>query len=294
MTDDHQVVSLPNARPIVNERPANGSRGLLSPVEPSLSPPIRMMRRLIGSGPAEGEDMARITVGAGRSGAHSRGESAARDPGREAALVAVMTRLAEGDGAALYTLREQFSGELSRAVRGVARTRRAALSADEVDELVTDVVVELAGLAATWSPGGAPPWVWARHRVARVVDRHLGQWASPLEPDRAAAVADRAPAAGVEPPVLDVLASLARHHPRVALLREAVARVASGRDQEVFFETVVQVSLGDRSPAVTVGGLLGMRPEAVRQQHHRVRLRVQRLAANDPRFAALADLPVVA
>ena len=94
--------------------------------------------------------------------------------------------------------------------------------------------------------------------------------------------------------MLEVLAGLARDHPEVALLREAVGRVASDRDQLIFFETAVQASLGDHSPAVTVGQLLGIRPEAVRQQHRRVRLRVQHLAATEPRFAALADLPVVA
>jgi len=39
---------------------------------------------------------------------------------------------------------------------------------------------------------------------------------------------------------------------------------------------------------------MGIRPEAVRQQARRVRLRVQRLAADEPRFAVLADLSVVA
>jgi hypothetical protein len=70
--------------------------------------------------------------------------------------------------------------------------------------------------------------------------------------------------------------------------------VASERDQVIFFETAVQSALGDRSPAATVAGLMGIRPEAVRQQARRVRLRVQRLAADEPRFAVLADLSVVA
>ncbi len=216
--------------------------------------------------------------------------------GREAALATVMARLAEGDRAAVLTLRERFRPELARAVRAVARQRHARLDADEVDELVTDLALELGTLAGAWDPAGAPPWVWARHRVAQVVDRHLGQWSRPLEHAEGGA-ADRpvpVPASGAEPPVLEVLGSLARRDPGVALLREAVCRVASERDQAIFFETAVQAALGDRSPAATVAGLLGLRPEAVRQQTRRVRQRVRRLAADDPRFAALAELAVVA
>ncbi|CAN5722272.1 hypothetical protein BH10ACT1_BH10ACT1_29720 [soil metagenome] len=70
--------------------------------------------------------------------------------------------------------------------------------------------------------------------------------------------------------------------------------MASDRDQVVFLETAIQASMGDRSPAATVARLLGLTPEAVRQQHRRVRLRLQRLAEDDPRFAGLAELAVVA
>ena len=225
---------------------------------------------------------------------HDRG---AAEPAtqREQALVAVMARLAEGDRAGVLTLREHFRPELAAAVRRVARRRHAALDADAVDELVTDLALELGHLAGAWDPAGAPPWVWARHRVALVVDRHLGQWTRPLD-QAGLQVADRGgpPPPGEEPAVLEVLDGLANRVPEVALLREAVGRVASERDQVIFFETAVQSALGDRSPAATVAGLMGIRPEAVRQQARRVRLRVQRLAADEPRFAVLADLSVVA
>lgn len=229
------------------------------------------------------------------------GEGAAggASPGDEQ-VAAVMARLAEGDGAAIITLRERFGPELARAIRGAARHRGARLGADEVDELVTDVAVELAGLAGAWRPGGAPPWVWARGRVGEVVDRHVGQWADPLDGPVAGPRAEAAarsvppPGAGSEPPVLDVVAALAGRHATVALLHEAVARVASPRDQVIFFEAAVQTSLGDRSPAVTVGDLFGLAPATVRQQQLRVKRRLRALAASDPRFAGLADLPVVA
>ena len=257
-------------------------------MSPTLSPPLRMMSVVVGARSADkGNQMETELSEVGGVG------SAPND--RELALVQIMARLAAADGAAVYSLRERFRPELVRAVRAVARTRGARLSADDLEDLITDVAVELARLAPSWDPLGAPPWVWARHRVASLVDRHVGQWTRPLdEEEHAAAAVEGVPTASAEAPLLEILAGLAHWHPEVALLREAVARVATDRDQVIFFETAVQVSLGDRSPAVTVAGLLGIRPEAVRQQHRRVRLRVQRLAAEEPRFATLAALPVVA
>lgn len=210
-------------------------------------------------------------------------------------LAEIMGRIVGGDRAAVFTLAARFEVELARTVRRIAASRGARLGAEEVGELVVEVAIELARLAPAWSPEGAPPWVWARHRVANIVDRHVGQWATPIDqPGIEHEVVDPPAAPGDEPPVLDVVAGLAGSHPLVALLHEAVGQVASPRDQVLFYETAVQVSLGDRSPAVTVGDLYGMRPEAVRQQTRRVRTRVRQLASDDPRFAALADLHLVA
>ena len=87
---------------------------------------------------------------------------------------------------------------------------------------------------------------------------------------------------------------LAVEDPSVALVWEALLTVASARDRAVFLEVLVQTSLGDRAAAATVGGLLGMKPEAVRQQVSRIRRRLRDLAALDPRFADLAGLAIVA
>ena len=62
----------------------------------------------------------------------------------------------------------------------------------------------------------------------------------------------------------------------------------------LFLETGLQGVLGDRSPAKTVADLHGVAPTSVRQQHRRIRLRVQHLAATDPRFAPLGTLAIVA
>jgi len=211
-------------------------------------------------------------------------------------LAEVMARLAEGDGAAILTLRERFRAPLVRAVRGQARRRGARLAADDLEEVLTDVVVELARVAPGWDPaGGAPPWVWAHHQVGAVVDRHLGQWADVLDPDAEVRQQAGPPAAaGQEAAVLDVLAGLAQRQPVLALLQEAVALVASDRDQALFFEVAIQEASGDRSHAASVAQLYGLRPEAVRQQTRRVRQRLRRLAQDEPRFAELATLAVVA
>ena len=224
------------------------------------------------------------------------GPNAARR--REARLVEVMGRLAAGDKAALFDLRSNFERELALAVRSVASKRGARLDAQEVADLVTDLVVELAHHASAWRPdGGAPPWIWARHRVGAVVDRHIGQYATSLDVEGAREVADtpdRTWTSGRDRAVRDMFESLAREHPVVELLVEAVERVASGRDASLYFEVSYQASTGDPSPANTVAELFEMQPAPVRQQHSRVRRRILALAEQEPRYAPLAQLPLVA
>ena len=212
-------------------------------------------------------------------------------------LAATMAALAAGDGAALFTLCDRFGPDLARSVRSVASRRGARLTADDVDELVVEVALALAALAGSWDPTfGVPPWVWARHRVAAVVDGHLGQWTRPLELVDQAQVDRPAPAAasGHEPSLVEVIEQLATEDESVALVWEALVTVASVRDRAVFLEVLVQNSMGDRAAAATVGRLLDMRPDAVRQQVMRIRRRLRDLAAADPHFAGLVDLAIVA
>ena len=217
---------------------------------------------------------------------------------REARLAEVMGRLAAGDEAALFDLRTNFESELATAVRSVAGKRGARLDSQEVSDLVTDLVVELARHASAWrAERGAPPWVWARHRVGAVVDRHIGQYATSLDAEGFRELADspeRAWTSGRDRSVREMLETLASEHPVVELLLEAVELVASGRDASLYFELSYQAASGDPSPANTVAQLLDMQPAAVRQQHSRVRRRLQALAAEQPRYAPLAQLPAVA
>ena len=93
---------------------------------------------------------------------------------------------------------------------------------------------------------------------------------------------------------LDVLARLAESHPLCALLAEALAQVASPRDQALVIGVRVQRSLGDPSPALTLAGQWNIRPDAVRQVVKRVSDRLRQLAATDDTYAVLADLPLLA
>jgi DNA-directed RNA polymerase specialized sigma24 family protein len=97
-------------------------------------------------------------------------------------LVGIMSRLADGDEAAVVTLYEQFGDRVAGTVRAVLRSRGLRLVHDEVGGLVFDACLAIAAVAGAWSPeGGALPWTWARRRVERCVDRLLGQRTVPLD-----------------------------------------------------------------------------------------------------------------
>ena len=223
-------------------------------------------------------------------GATAPERSGDRSPG---SLASIMERLGEGDGAALYSLIEAHRTDLVRSVRSMAGRRRARLSAEQVEELVVEAALAIASVAGSWTPDGAPPWFYASGRIANAVDRVIGQWHDGLDDERADHEQPPA-AAGSEAQLVEVLDRLAADHEVVALLRDGLEVVASPRDLLVFVEHGVQVALGDPSPAVTIGRMYGMEPAAVRQQTRRVRLRLRRLAATDPRFGELVSLPLVA
>ncbi len=215
-------------------------------------------------------------------------------------LVAIMRRLAGGDEAAVVTLYERYGGPIAAAVQRVARQRRGRIDRDDLDGLVFEVCFELASIAGSWSPdGGALPWVWARHRVANVVDRVLGQWADPLDDERVGALdlrlgeATALPTAGGS--LLDALERLVPDMASARLLVEALDHERiSPRDRELWLEYAFEKHSGNTSPAATVAPEFGMREVSVRQAARRARQRLVRLAASDERFAPLADLPLLA
>jgi hypothetical protein len=215
-------------------------------------------------------------------------------------LVTIMGRLARGDEAAVVTLYERFGGPIGATVQRAAAERGWKLARDETDGVVIEVCFELARVAGAWSPeGGALPWVWARHRVANVVDRELGQWAEPLDEQQLAHVAEGAapdPRLGParEAPVWPAFERIAARHHDARLLLDALERSGiSQRDRELWLEYICEKAVGNPAPATTVGPVFSMKESTVRQSARRVRTRVRFLATSDERFAPLIGLPAL-
>jgi DNA-directed RNA polymerase specialized sigma24 family protein len=223
--------------------------------------------------------------------------------GEEAArferLTELMEQIGAGDQAAIFGLYNEFGGRLALVCRRMLRRRGVeAISRHDLDGLVVDACFALAEVAAAWRPeGGALPWTWARHRLENVVQRSIGQHTDELDEERMITLADQPESPfvpGGEPEPLELLHDLADGNELCCLLREALGRSGTERDQRLLLEVQLQQSLGDRSPAVTVAGMFDMSSDAVRQQVRRMRVRLRRLVEDEPRFAALADLPLVA
>jgi hypothetical protein len=215
---------------------------------------------------------------------------------RDQRLRTVMAAMAAGDRGATFDLYAEFGGPIRAAVRRLLRRLGIdSVPAEELDGLVIDACLELQGCAEAWDPaGGALPWVWAERRLLSVVSRWVGQHADTLD-DRTDVVerlVARSSGASSEPSAVEVLARL--DDPVCALLREALEAVASDRDRTIILECGLQRSLGDASPAVTIGPSVGLRPDAVRQVLRRVRVRLSALAESEPRYAPLVDLALLA
>ena len=216
-------------------------------------------------------------------------------------LTGVMARMAAGDTAALEELYIGFGNPIRSLIHKELR-RLGVMSVDsaEVDGLALDVCTELFRRAASWDPShGVAPWTWARLRVRAIVCAYVGQFTDPL-PEGGPADTDApvvAPHANDEDDetvvaTFERLAAL-RNDLRLRLLAEALNRVSRPAQQEILFEVKMQAGQGDPSPAVTVARAKALKPEAVRQTCKRLLDRVNYLAATDPYFAPLADLPLL-
>jgi len=212
-------------------------------------------------------------------------------------LVEIMARMADGDDAAMVTLYERYRTPIAGAVQRELRHRGARLDRDEVGGLVIDVCLELREVAGAWSPdGGAKPWVWARRRIGNVVDRALGQHADPLDEARLASAEAPAPVGRVgDRSLVDALARVAPDLESARLVADALdeARI-SPRDRELVLEYAYEKQAGNPAPATTVAAAFGMKEATVRQAFRRAVQRLRRLAAEDERFAPLAELPLLA
>lgn len=208
-------------------------------------------------------------------------------------LAELMARMPD-DPAALFRFVDVHGGRLAAIVRSHLRSfgrHDLARDDDEVQGTVWEVAFFLRERAPAWQPGNALPWTWARRGIRTVVANAAGHATADVDLDHLCA-APGSPARAADDDV--DLDTLARHHAALALLRDALGVIAcTPRDRDVHIEYRIQWSLGDPSPAHTVGEAFGLDPRNVRQIDRRVRRRVQLLAAADHRFAPLADLPWV-
>jgi len=209
-------------------------------------------------------------------------------------LESVMARLARGDRAAVVTLYQDFGRVLAAVVRRhLSSFGTQDVTREDLDGLVLDACFAIADCAPAWDPAtSVAPWTWAERRIAALVNRSIGQYADELD-DRAFEL----PAGGAgdvdDTSPLDLLD--ARREPVCRLLRDAFDSAGvSERDRKLLLETRLQASLGDPSPATTVGMLFDMQPAAVRQAVKRTRDRLRGLADAESRYAPLADLALLA
>ena len=172
------------------------------------------------------------------------------------------------------------------------------LPAEDLDGLVIDACLEVASVARSWDPGkGAAPWTWALRRLIRLASDYVGFHADPLPADlvyRPDGSAGEGLSSTDDTEAVAVLERLAVLRRDCRQLLDALARVSTPRNRDILLEVRLQASLGDPAPAVTVGRSFGLRPEAVRQVVKRTRDAVGRLAAEEPHFAQLAAIPLVA
>ncbi len=209
----------------------------------------------------------------------------------------IMARLAAGDTAAIFALAEHHGHRIAGVVRRQLRTCGVeVVSADDLQSLVLDACMELHAVAPAWRPGGALPWWWAEGRIKGVVNRWVGIHADSLDEHWTGLDREAEPAAAsAEDSLALAFARLVAEDPRVELVAEA-ARAARVDDVALvcLLDYRVQQDQGDPSPAHTLAARYGTTPDAMRQRICRGRNRLRRIVATDPRFAALAELELVA
>jgi hypothetical protein len=225
-----------------------------------------------------------------------------------------MRAIAAGDQSALWAFRDVADPPVRKRLRATLHRLDVRYDVDDLDGMVIDAVLAIAEVAGAWRPGGAPPWVWAHHRVVGVVYRFVGIFATSLDAladgdcgealgrliVRGHAGAPSTPArraafdpADVVSAARAALRGLASDRPDAALLDAALSETVSARDAALWLAVLDEREAGNRHPAVTVGARFGIRPEAVRKAVQRVGRRLRR-ATDDDRFAPLASLPVFA
>jgi hypothetical protein len=185
-------------------------------------------------------------------------------------LTELMAQAGAGVPTAPIALYEEFGLFIARRMRRhLADLGVRNVDADDLHGLTIDACFELADHARSWSPtGGALPWVWAERRLRRLASSFVGQWSDPLDDSLYEVPAPPLGGSGSadDPDELELLGQLARRRPDVNTYAQALSSAATSvRNQRVLLAYRLQSSLGDRSPAITVGRRFDMTPAAVRQ-----------------------------
>ena len=215
-------------------------------------------------------------------------------PEPDARLCELMSRMAAGDNAAIFELNEHYGRNILAAIRAHTRTRGVSLPPDVADSMVLDFCIDIANHAGGWRPeGGASPWKWAERRLHATVGRHLAT-IDVREPtidshDHVSAQPDTANA-----DAMALLDALVLRNPFASLLREALQKADRCRNIAIFLDVELQRAGGDPTPAQSIAELNGLRPENVRQIVHRARARLKQTVTDEPRYADLRSLRLVA
>jgi len=183
-------------------------------------------------------------------------------------LAQVMAKAAVGNDTAAIALYQEFGLSIARSMRRhLADFGVRDIDPDDLHGLTMDACFVLYDHAGGWSPdGGALPWVWAERRLRTLVSGYIGQWSDTLDDAVHALAAPPDVPDADDPDELELLHHLAATRPDVARYADALATSAtSERNQRVLLAYRLQSSLGDRSPAITIGRRFDMTPAAVRQ-----------------------------
>ena len=192
-----------------------------------------------------------------------------------AAVARAMAKIAAGDNRAIFTdLHPLSAGPVRSMLRSEARRVNAWISDDDLEELALDAAMLLGGMAHSWKPGVALPWVWAQMRVRNLVHQHLGTFTRELD-ERHDEIEEPIGIVHVDDPRA-ALRSLAQHHEGARDLDARLTAVSTERDADIYLGYRIEQAAGNRAPAVTVGADHVMQPAAVRKVVQRVD---ERLAA---------------
>lgn len=191
-------------------------------------------------------------------------------------LSELMDAMAQNDAAALFVFIDEFGPQLAATVRSILGSvgrRDANRCPTDVEFLVLSAGLVIYDRAAGWDCDGAVPWLWAYRAIRAEVIGWLGhprvEFISEFHGPRSA---DR------QPVCADVtFRDLAAHRADIAEWITVVEGLTTERNANVHIEYQTQKSLGDPSPAHTVGREFGLRPANVRQIDRRVRSKLAKL-----------------